>query len=134
MASLTALRFLLAQIYLDSLDDGTTVRAVRTALKQLRKQSPGSSEDQKREVLGRAYKEAMERICGQKPGFRRLAERVLSWISSTDSSTVSVGLVLVHSDSTGGYEANVLVSWHGEIFLCSAHEKTRTGVCGAGWN
>ena len=45
-----------------------------------RGQSPGSSEDQKREVLDEAYKDVMERINGQKPGFRLLALKVLSWI------------------------------------------------------
>ncbi|KAH7142702.1 hypothetical protein B0J13DRAFT_503042, partial [Dactylonectria estremocensis] len=73
--------FLLAQIYLDSLDDKTTPRAVRRALKKLQKQSPASSEDQKHEVLNQAYKDAMERINRQKLGFRRLAEKVLSWIT-----------------------------------------------------
>ena len=47
----------------------------------LRRQNPGSSEDQKREVLDEAYKDVMERINGQKPGFRRLAEKVLLWIT-----------------------------------------------------
>jgi hypothetical protein len=69
------LRFLLAQIYLGSLDDKTTPRAVRSALMQFRRQSPGSSEDQKREVLDTAYKDVMQRINRQQPGFRRLAER-----------------------------------------------------------
>ncbi|KAK3941050.1 hypothetical protein QBC46DRAFT_363710 [Diplogelasinospora grovesii] len=73
--------FLLAQIYLNSLDDKTTARAVRIALKQLQKQILGSNEDQKREVLNQAYKDAMERINGQKPSFRRLAKKVLSWIT-----------------------------------------------------
>ena len=47
---------------------------------RFRGQSPGSSEDQKREVLDEAYKDVMERINGQKPGFRLLALKVLSWI------------------------------------------------------
>ncbi len=44
-------RFLLAQIYLQSLDDKTKPRAVKSALAQFRKQSPGSNEDQKRRSL-----------------------------------------------------------------------------------
>lgn len=51
------------------------------ALTQLQRQNPESSEDQRREVLDQAYKEAMERINEQKPGFRRLANKVLSWIT-----------------------------------------------------
>jgi hypothetical protein len=71
----------LAQIYLSSLDDKTTPKAVKRALKLFRKQSSGSTEDQKREVLDQAYEEAMERINEQKPGFRQLAKNVLSWIT-----------------------------------------------------
>jgi hypothetical protein len=48
---------------------------------QFRRQSPGSREEQKREVLDKAYKDVMEIINGQQPGFRRLAEKVLSWIT-----------------------------------------------------
>jgi ankyrin repeat protein len=48
---------------------------------QFRRQSPWSSEDQKRAILDEAYKDAMERINEQKLGFRRLAEKVLSWIT-----------------------------------------------------
>jgi ankyrin repeat protein len=32
-------------------------------------------------VLDKAYKDVMERIDGQKPGFRQIAEKVLSWIT-----------------------------------------------------
>lgn len=51
------------------------------ALTQLQRQNSASSEDQRREVLDLAYKEAMARINEQKPGFRRLANKVLSWIT-----------------------------------------------------
>jgi hypothetical protein len=71
----------LAQIYLNSLDDKTTPRAVRGALMQFQRQVPGSSEDQTREVLDKAYNDTMERINRQKPGFRRIAEKALSWIT-----------------------------------------------------
>ncbi|KAH8744495.1 hypothetical protein F5883DRAFT_476280 [Diaporthe sp. PMI_573] len=66
--------FLLAQIYCNSLDDKTTPRAARRVLKQLQKQSPGSSEDQKRAILDQAYSDAMDRIHEQKQGFRQLAD------------------------------------------------------------
>ena len=48
---------------------------------QFRKQSQGSSEDQKHQMLDKAYKDVMERINRQQPGFRQLAEKVLSWIT-----------------------------------------------------
>ena len=71
----------MAQIYLGSLGDKTTPKAVRKALKQFQKQSPGSDEDQKLEVLSRAYAQAMERINGQRLGLRELARQVLLWIT-----------------------------------------------------
>ncbi|KAL1856463.1 hypothetical protein Daus18300_010730 [Diaporthe australafricana] len=73
--------FLLAQLYLGSLDDKPTVKAIRSALRQFQKQNWGTSEDQKLEVLCRAFDQAMERINGQKAGFRELAKKVLSWIT-----------------------------------------------------
>lgn len=71
----------MAQLYLNSLDDKTTVTAVRKALKQLRKQIPQSSEEERRDVLDEAYEETMERINRQKAGFRQLAYKALSWIT-----------------------------------------------------
>ncbi|KAH8598551.1 hypothetical protein B0O99DRAFT_457043, partial [Bisporella sp. PMI_857] len=95
--------FLLAQIYLGSLDDKTTPRAVRSALSHFRRQNPGSSKDQKREVLDEAYKDVMERINTQQPGFRRLAEKVLSWITCArrplTTSELQHALAVVVGDS-----------------------------------
>ena len=71
----------MAQIYLYSLDDKTTPRAVRNALKQFQKQSPESDKDQKLKILAYAYDQAMERINKQKPGLRELAKQVLLWIT-----------------------------------------------------
>ncbi|KAI0542485.1 hypothetical protein GGR58DRAFT_252203 [Xylaria digitata] len=74
--------FLLAQIYLRSLDDKPTTKAVRNALQQFQGQGRVSaSEDSRAMVLSRAYDQAMERINGQMAGFRDLARRVLSWIT-----------------------------------------------------
>lgn len=64
-------RFLLAQLHLAGLSDKITAKQVRTALQDLPK---GSG------ALKIAYAEALERIRGQKSGFRDLAEAVLSWI------------------------------------------------------
>jgi hypothetical protein len=54
---------------------------VKNTLKQFQKHIQGSGEDKKIEALDQAYKHAMERVQGQKPGFRLLAEKVLSWIT-----------------------------------------------------
>lgn len=74
-------RFLLAQIYLKSLEDKTTVKAIKNALNQFQKLYQGSNEEQKLEVLGRAYDDAMKRIHTQELGFRELAREVLAWIT-----------------------------------------------------
>lgn len=81
MLSLTFHRFLLAEIYLSSLEDMLTPKAIRNKLNQLQNQNPGSSESEKLQVLGHAYEQAMERINRQKTGLRKFAIQVLSWIT-----------------------------------------------------
>jgi hypothetical protein len=55
---------------------------LKNALKELQKQNRGeSTEGKKLDALAEAYKHAMERIDGQKSGFRWLAKKVLSWIT-----------------------------------------------------
>jgi hypothetical protein len=68
-------------LYLDSLEDKTTIKSVKNTLKQFQKHTQGSGKDKKIEALDQAYEHAMERVQGQKPGFRLLAEKVLSWIT-----------------------------------------------------
>jgi hypothetical protein len=63
---------LLAQLHFDSLAGMRSPKAVRTALETLPKGSDG---------YDRAYDEAMERIHGQVPASRTLAEQALSWIT-----------------------------------------------------
>ncbi|KAL9076997.1 MAG: hypothetical protein Q9161_000630 [Pseudevernia consocians] len=64
--------FLLAQLHMDSLTDKTSSKAIKRALGRL----PTGSE-----ALNLAYSEAINRIEDQKPGFRYLAKRALSWIT-----------------------------------------------------
>jgi ankyrin repeat protein len=71
----------LAQLYLSSLEDKTTVKAIKSALKQFQKKYQGFSEDKKLDVLSSAYDQAMERINEQRAGFQLLAKNVLSWIT-----------------------------------------------------
>jgi Ankyrin repeats (3 copies)/Ankyrin repeat len=71
----------LAQIYLGSLDDKPTPKAIRNALKDLQTKGQGLGEEEKVRILGQAYEQAMERINGQKPGLKELATRVLFWIT-----------------------------------------------------
>ena len=85
-------RFLLAQLYLTSLEDKTTIKAVKFALSHLKKQTQGSTEDGKLNILETAYDEAMKRIKDQRAGFRLLAERVLSWITCATRSLKTLEL------------------------------------------
>ncbi|KAM0474066.1 hypothetical protein ACHAPX_007779 [Trichoderma viride] len=74
--------FLLAQLYLDSLKDKTSIKQINFALEEFNKQSQlGLGEDKKREVLEKAYEQAMDRINSQMPGFRVLGRKVLAWIT-----------------------------------------------------
>ncbi|GAB1313418.1 hypothetical protein MFIFM68171_03628 [Madurella fahalii] len=73
--------FLLAQLYLGSLEDKLTPNAIRSALEDFRKQSQGSSEEEEVQLLGHVYDETMQRVNGQKEGYRKLAVTVLSWIT-----------------------------------------------------
>ena len=68
-----SLRFLLARLHLDSLEDKISVMEVEDALEKLPKGEY---------AYRQAYDEAMEkRIKGQKPRFADLALRTLSWIT-----------------------------------------------------
>ena len=74
-------RFLLAQIYLGFLEDKTTPKEIRIALKDFEKQQLVTGEDQKLQVLSHAYDQTMKRINGQKRGLQELSMKVLSWIT-----------------------------------------------------
>lgn len=98
--SLTFHRFLLARIYLDSLEDRLTISAVKGALQEMpeqhRRSSKGQSPaDQKAlDLLHLAYRQVMQRIDGQRPGFRDLAKKVLAWITFTKRPLTGLELQL----------------------------------------
>jgi ankyrin repeat protein len=69
---LTPIRFLLAQLHLDSLKGKKSPKAIRSALKEL----PTGSE-----AYNYAYEDAMKRIKGQLAEEKDLAEQVLLWIT-----------------------------------------------------
>jgi hypothetical protein len=85
-------RFLLAQLYLDSLIGKRSPKAIRTALKNLRKESKASSNDDESKALYDAYKEAMERIKCQNGDSPELAKQVLSWITCAKRSLTTLEL------------------------------------------
>lgn len=73
-------RFLLAQIYIDSLDDKPTPNSVLKALQGFQQQRTKSWGN----VLHNAYDQVMERVKGQKMGRRELATQTLAWITCAE--------------------------------------------------
>ena len=73
------LRFLLAQLHLDSLIGRGSPKAIRTALKSLRGESKVTNDNMK--ALDTAYEHAMERIEKQIGDQPMLAKQALSWIT-----------------------------------------------------
>jgi ankyrin repeat protein len=68
-------RFLLAKLYLDSLQGKPSVKAIKTSLGKIRSKSNDSN------IYKRAYEGAMERIEHQIVDQATLAKRVLSWLT-----------------------------------------------------
>lgn len=73
-------RFLLAQIYLNSLSDKLTPKAIKSTLRSFRNTISGLGEAKNAEIITYAYEQAMLRINGQQSGFKELAHKVLLWI------------------------------------------------------
>ncbi|KAH6970509.1 ankyrin repeat-containing domain protein [Ilyonectria sp. MPI-CAGE-AT-0026] len=102
--------FLLAQLYLGLLGDKLTLNDVRSAMETFQKQGQGSGEDQKDEVLARAYEQAMERINGQMLGMKTLAMKVLSWITCAKRQLTTSELQHALATKTGKSELD-----HGDL-------------------
>jgi hypothetical protein len=66
------IRFLLAKLYIDSLKSHLTVGDIKLALRNLPRRIKG---------LDKMYEQAIQRIEGQDEASRKLAKRVLTWIS-----------------------------------------------------
>ncbi|KAH6983729.1 hypothetical protein EDB80DRAFT_245320 [Ilyonectria destructans] len=102
--------FLLAQLYLGLLGDKLTLNDIRSAMETFRKQGQGLGEDQKDQVLARAYEQAMERINGQMPGMKTLAMKVLSWITCAKRQLTTSELQHALATKTGKSELD-----HGDL-------------------
>ncbi|KAH7232462.1 hypothetical protein B0J15DRAFT_599313 [Fusarium solani] len=102
--------FLLAQLYLRLLADKLTLNDIRSAMETFRKQGQGLGEDQKDQVLARAYEQAMERINGQMPGMKTLAMKVLSWITCAKRQLTTSELQHALATKTGKSELD-----HGDL-------------------
>ncbi|KAF4968988.1 hypothetical protein FSARC_3642 [Fusarium sarcochroum] len=109
--------FLLASLYLQSLETKTTKRSLSEALSKLELRAEQKALDQ-RNVLDEAYDEAMERLEQQNPDHRELAFEVLTWICCTyqklsidalgDALALRDGDTEIHKD--GIPEVDLLVS------------------------
>ncbi|KAM0447023.1 hypothetical protein ACHAO4_009003 [Trichoderma viride] len=113
--------FLLAKIYLDTLVDKVTIADVREALAQLPKQTTGSGEDQRLEILNQAYDFAWERIIGQKEGFRNIATRVLGWIicAKRPLSTKELQHALAVKVGTDELDEDAIPQVHDMVAFCA---------------
>lgn len=69
-----------------------TIKLMRKALGQLQHRGTDGDETSKLEILSQAYDQAIERINGQEPGFRKLAIDALSWISCARRPLTTVEL------------------------------------------
>ncbi|KAL7943214.1 hypothetical protein V8C42DRAFT_359352 [Trichoderma barbatum] len=69
--------FLLAQLYMNSLQDKVTSREIKQALERMRLQGQKS---ERLEVLCEAYGDIVNIIRSQRGGFRRLAKQTIYWI------------------------------------------------------
>lgn len=83
---------MLALIYLDSLEDKLAPKKIKRALANIQQQRRGSSEDERAQVLDRAYDQTMERINGQKPGMKELALQDLIWTTFAKEQITSAEL------------------------------------------
>jgi hypothetical protein len=79
--NLTLIRFLLAQLYVDSLAYKTTPKAIKFALRKLEKTSEVQDDNKESKALDSAYLQAMEQIQVQSPKHQELAMQALSWIT-----------------------------------------------------
>lgn len=105
------LRFLLAKLYLALVLPKTTPKAIRTALQQVLKRTPGPSESDKFRALNDAYDDTMGRIDDQHEDLRRIALRTLSWITIAECPLEALALrrgLAVEPDTTDLNPDNIL--------------------------
>ena len=81
-----------------------TTKAIRNALKNFRKESEVSNDDNKSKALDLAYAQTMERIEGQEAGLQELAIQVLSWITCAKRPLSTLELRHALAVEIGQYE------------------------------
>ncbi|KAJ2986541.1 hypothetical protein NUW58_g4975 [Xylaria curta] len=73
--------FLLAHVFLKSLEDKLTVRDVRSAVEGFQASRESTGQTELLETLWSAYARSIRRISLQRKGFRDLARKVLNWLT-----------------------------------------------------
>ncbi|KAL4879893.1 ankyrin repeat-containing domain protein [Aspergillus karnatakaensis] len=73
--------FLLAQLYVQALQDKVTPRDIRNTLQQFKAQSSKPAHDQKSQILATAYSNTMDRINQLPHSRQQLAKNVLLWLT-----------------------------------------------------
>ncbi|KAF9774425.1 hypothetical protein IL306_007584 [Fusarium sp. DS 682] len=95
--------FLLANLYLGSLEAKTTRRDVKDALKRFTDRAKRKSCDPEYDILGEVYQETIQRLEEQNKEHKQLAFRVLAWICRTNKEfsikEVQHGLALREGDT-----------------------------------
>ncbi|KAG4291327.1 hypothetical protein FPRO06_03213 [Fusarium proliferatum] len=96
--------FLLARLYLHSLENETSERDVKDALKRFQDRAKNNVNDPKSNILDQAYNATLKRLREQHQNFSDLAFRVLAWICCTSwklpAKAIQKGLALREGDST----------------------------------
>jgi hypothetical protein len=118
---LTLFRFLLAQLFFQSLRDKFTPKQITKALNRLRHQSSSPGDDQKLALLRLVYDGAMERINGQMRGHQKLAKHVLSWITCAKRPLTTTELQHAWAviDSEGELDKDSLPEVEDMISVCA---------------
>ncbi|EWZ45839.1 uncharacterized protein FOBCDRAFT_317554 [Fusarium oxysporum Fo47] len=96
--------FLLARLYLHSLENETSERDVKDALKRFEDRAKNNDNDPKFNIVDQAYNDTLKRLREQHQSSSDLAFRVLAWICCTGwklrASTIQYGLALREGDTT----------------------------------
>ncbi|EGU75526.1 hypothetical protein FOXB_13975 [Fusarium oxysporum f. sp. conglutinans Fo5176] len=96
--------FLLARLYLHSLENETSERDVKDALKRFEDRAKNNDNDPKFNIVDQAYNDTLKRLREQHQNSSDLAFRVLAWICCTGwklpAGAIQHGLALREGDTT----------------------------------
>ncbi|KAL7769815.1 hypothetical protein ACKLNR_001199 [Fusarium oxysporum f. sp. zingiberi] len=104
MSQIVGGMFLLARLYLHSLENETSERDVKDALKRFKDRAKNNDNDPKFNIVDQAYNDTLKRLREQHQNSSDLAFRVLAWICCTGwklpACAIQHGLALREGDTT----------------------------------